>query len=242
MGAIDPTDPERKRRLPVSGFDKFYKSLVPEAELREFTTDSGARMLYANGKWEQLKVDKAPSIQDLREAKRGVYGQQDETGRLVPTEFIEGSGVYIGGLYNGTDAGNEKYSEEIGNLIDARRGLKKLTEINDRTGEFFSPSAQGEAEVEIMNLSAMLRTDIIGVGTVSNYEQELIKKVIRNPTDFFNLESKDRAILLALAQRVDRRIKSVSAAKGLTVIMKDDTGGNKYQALREQYLREKGIL
>jgi hypothetical protein len=242
MGAIDPTDPERKRRLPVSGFDKFYKSLVPESEIREFTTDSGTRMLYANGKWEQLKSADPVTMQDIRKGSIGIYGEQDAFGKLVPTEFTEGSGVYIGGMFKGTDAANDKYSEEIGNLIDARRGLKKLTEINDRTGEFFSPSAQGEAEVEVMNLSAMLRTDIIGVGTVSNYEQELIKKVIRNPTDFFNLESKDRAILLALAQRVDRRIKSVSASKGLTVIMKDDTGGNKYQALREQYLREKGIL
>ena len=199
-------------------------------------------MLYANGKWEQLKSADPLTMQDIRKGQIGIYGQQDASGRLVPTEFTEGSGVYIGGMFKGTDSANDKYSEEIGNLIDARRGLKKLTEINDRTGEFFSPSAQGEAEVEVMNLSAMLRTDIIGVGTVSNYEQELIKKVIRNPTDFFNLESKDRAILLALAQRVDRRIKSVSASKGLTVVMKDDTGGNKYQALREQYLREKGIL
>jgi hypothetical protein len=242
MGAIDPTDPERKRRLPVTGFDKFYQSLVPEAEIREFTTDSGTRIAYMNGKWEQLKTSDPVTMQDLRKASVGIYGQQDSSGRLIPTEFTEGSGVYIGGMFKGTDSANDKYSEEIGNLIDARRGLKKLTEINDRTGEFFSPSAQGEAEVEIMNLSAMLRTDIIGVGTVSNYEQELIKKVIRNPTDFFNLESKDRAILLALAQRVDRRIKSVSASKGLTVVIKDDIGSNKYQALREQYLREKGIL
>ena len=242
MGAIDPTDPERKRRLPVSGFDKFYKSLVPESEIREFTTDSGVRMLYANGKWEQIKGAEGMTLQDIRKGQIGVYGQQDASGRLVPTEFSEGSGVYIGGLFKGTDAANDKYSEEISNLIDARRGVRKLTEINDRVGEFFSPSAQGEAEVEVMNLSAMLRTDIIGVGTVSNYEQELIKNVIRNPTNFFNLESKDRAILLALAQRVDRRIKSHSAARGLTVIIKDDTGSNKYQALREQYLREKGIL
>lgn len=242
MGAIDPTDPERKRRLPVAGFDKFYQSLVPESEIREFTTDSGMRVVHMNGKWEQVKGSEPMSLQDIRKASEGIYGQQDSNGRLIPTEFTEGSGVYIGGIFKGSNAANDKYSEEIANLIDARRGIKKLAEINDRTGEFFSPSAQGEAEVEVMNLSAMLRTDIIGVGTVSNYEQELIKKVIRNPTDFFSLESKDRAILLALAQRVDRRIKSVSAAKGLTVIMKDTNDGNKYQALREQYLREKGIL
>jgi hypothetical protein len=242
MGAIDPTDPERKRRLPVSGFDKFYKTLVPEAELREFTTDSGARMLYANGKWEQLKVDKALTMQDIRGSRIGIYGQQDQSGRLVPTEFVEGSGVLIGGMFNGTDAANDKYSEEMTNLIDARRGVKELQRINDLVGEAVMPVEQGRALVETMNLSAMLRTDIVGVGTVSNYEQELIKNVVRDPTSFFSLESKDRAILIALAQRVDRRIKSHSSSRGLTVIMKDDTGTNKYQALREQYLKEKGIF
>jgi hypothetical protein len=242
MGAIDPTDPERKRRLPVAGFDKFYKSLVPESEIREFTTDSGIRMMYANGKWEQIKGSEQMSLQDIRKSKVGVYGQQDASGRFVPTEFVEGSGVYIGGLYSGSDAGNEKYSEEIANLIDARRGVKVLQQINDQMGESLSPTAQGKALVEEMNLAAMLRTDIVGVGTVSNYEQELIKKVTERSTNFFSLESKDRAVLIALAQRVDRRIKNISAAKGLTVVIKDDTGGNKYQALREQYLKEKGLL
>jgi len=244
MGAIDPTDPERKRRLPVTGFDKFYKSLVPEAEIREYTTPSGIRMMYANGKWDQVKFDTAKPMTpaEIRKANVGVFGQQTEDGRLIPTEFVPDSGVYVGGLFKGSDAAVDKFQEELPRLIDARRGVKRLAAINDRVGEFFSPEAQGEAEVEVMNLSAMLRTDIIGVGTVSNYEQELIKKVIRNPTDFFNLESKDRAILLALGQRVDRRIKNLSAAHGLTTIIKDDKGSNKYEALRMQYLKEKGIL
>jgi hypothetical protein len=241
MGAIDPTDPERKRRLPVSGFDKFYRSLVPEAEIREYTTPSGVRMMYANGKWEQIKGADPMSIKDIREANLGLFGTQTENG-LVPSEYVDGSGVFIGGLYKGSNAQLEKFEDEMIKLIDARRSVKKLSEINDRVGEVFSPEAQGEAEVEVTNLAAMLRTDIIGVGTVSNYEQELIRKVIRNPTDFFNLESKDRAILIALGQRVDRRMKAISSSKGLTIQIKDAKDGNKYQALREQFLREKGIL
>lgn len=243
MGAIDPTDPERKRRLPVAGFDKFYKSLVPEAEIREFTTDSGVRMIYASGKWEQVKAsDKPMTPAEMRKANIGVFGKQTADGRLAPSEFIPDSGVYIGGLFNGSDAAVDKYQEEMPKLIDARRGVKVLREINDQMGESLSPTAQGRALVEEMNLSAMLRTDIVGVGTVSNYEQQLIKKVTENATNFFSLESKDRAILIALAERVDRRIKNLSAAHGLTVEIRDDRSGNKYQALREQYLREKGIL
>lgn len=241
MGAIDPTDPERKRRLPVSGFDKFYRSLVPEAEIREYTTPSGVRMMYANGKWEQIKAAEPMSIKDIREANLGLFGTQTEKG-LMPSEYIDGSGVFIGGVYKGSNAQLEKYEDEITKLIDARRSVKELQKINDQMGESLSPSAAGRAAVEKMNLAAMLRTDIVGVGTVSNYEQGLIDKVIKDPTDFFSLESKDRAILIALAQRVDRRMKAISSSKGLTIQIKDGTDGNKYQALREQYLREKGIL
>lgn len=242
MGAIDPTDPERKRRLPVAGFDKFYKSLVPEAEIREFTTDSGIRMMYANGKWEQIKGAEPMTLQDVRKQSIGIYGQQNAQGGFSPTEFVEGSGVYIGGIFKGTDSANDKYSDEMTQLIDARRSVKELQRINDLVGESLMPVEQGRALVEQMNLSAMLRTDIVGVGTVSNYEQQLIAKVIKDPTAFFSFESKDRAILVALAQRVDRRIKAISASKGLTVKIRDDSGSNKYQALREQYLKEKGLL
>ena len=242
MGAIDPTDPERKRRLPVAGFDKFYKSLVPEAEIREFTTPSGVRMLYANGKWEQMKSAEPMTLQDIRKSRVGIYGQQNAQGGFTPTEFVPDSGVYIGGIFTGGDAANDKYSDEMTQLIDARRSVKELQRINDLVGESLMPVEQGRALVEQMNLSAMLRTDIVGVGTVSNYEQQLIAKVIKDPTAFFSFESKDRAILVALAQRVDRRIKAISASKGLTVKIRDDSGTNKYQALREQYLKEKGLL
>lgn len=242
MGAIDPTDPERKRRLPVVGFEKFYESLVPESEIREFTTDSGMRVVRMNGKWEQIKTEKPMTPAEMRKANVGVFGKQTADGRLVPSEFIPDSGVFVGGLFNGSDAAVDKYQEEMPKLIDAKRGIKELRRINDLVGESLMPTERGKALVEEMNLSAMLRTDIVGVGTVSNYEQKLIKDVTENAVNFFSLEAKDRAILIALAERVDRRIKNLSAAHGLTVVMKDDTGGNKYQALREQYLKEKGIL
>jgi hypothetical protein len=241
MGAIDPTDPERKRRMPVVGFDKFYESLVPESEIREFTTDSGMRVVRMNGKWEQIKSEKPMTNKELREQNFGVFGKQTSQG-LVPSEIIPDSGVFVGGLFNGSDASVTKYQEEIPKLIDARRGVRELQRINDLVGEAVMPVERGKALVEEMNLAAMLRTDIVGVGTVSNYEQKLIKDVTERSVNFFSLEAQDRAVLIALAQRVDRRIKNLSAVHGLTTIIKDDTGGNKYQALREQYLREKGIL
>lgn len=88
FGAIDPTDPTGKRRIPVQGFDSFFKKAVPESEIQEYTTPSGIRLMYMNGKWEQMKMPEQRSIQDVRKELVGVYGQQTRDGRLVPTEFI----------------------------------------------------------------------------------------------------------------------------------------------------------
>ena len=242
FGAIDPTDPTGKRRIPVQGFESFFAKAVPESEIKEFTTESGQKLIHLNGKWEMVKSAEPRSLADIRKDMVGVYGKQTADGRLVPTEFIPNSGIEIGGLYRGTDASEAQFNDEMTQLSDARRSIRKLQEINDSVGEFADLTKAGIAEVEVMNLKSALRKDIIGVGTVSNFEQSLIDKVIRNPTDFFSMESKDRAILLALAQRIDRRIQNIGAAKGLTVRIRDVDSGNRYEALRQQYLKAKGLL
>lgn len=240
FGAIDPTDPTGKRRIPVQGFEQFFQKAVPESEIQEYTTPSGIRLVRMNGKWEQMKMPEQRSIQDVRKEMIGVYGQQTKDGRLVPTEFLPKSGVYIGGLYRGGDAEEGAFRKEMTQLIDARRGVKVLQAINDRVGEFADFKASGRAKVEVMNLKAALRQDIIGVGTVSNFEQQLIDEVIKDPTSFFSMETRDRAILLALAERVDRRIENLSAAGGLTVqIRESNQESGKYEELRMKYLKQK---
>jgi hypothetical protein len=240
FGAVDPTDPNGKRKVPVQGFEQFFQKAVPESEIQEYETESGIRLVRMNGKWEQMKMPEARTLQDIRKESVGVYGQQTRDGRLVPTEFLPNSGIMIGGLFKGTDAAESKFSDEMTQLVDARRSIRRLQEINDKTGEFASFKLSGEAAVEVMNLKAALRTDIIGVGTVSNFEQALIDKVIKDPTEFFSMESRDRAILLALANRIDRRIRNYGAAKGLTVQIRDtDSESGRYEALRQKYLKEK---
>ena len=241
FGAIDPTDPTGKKRISVQGFDSFFQKAVPESEIKEFTTENGTKLIHINGKWEMMKTAEPRSMADMRKDMIGIYGQQTKDGRLVPTELIPNSGIEIGGVFRGSDASEAQYNDEITQLSDARRSIKKLQEINDSVGEFADLTKAGIAEVEVMNLKSALRKDIIGVGTVSNFEQSLIDKVIRNPTDFFSMESKDRAILLALAQRIDRRIQNISAAKGLTVRIRDVNSANRYEALRQQYLKAKGL-
>lgn len=235
---IGVTDPATGKKVLPAGFNAWFSKAVPESEARVVNVD-GIQLLWDGQKFTQIQAAKAPTMKEIRENMIGVYGRQDESGRLVPSEFIPESGVYLGGLFTGTDAADTKFREDMGNLIDARGSVKRLQAINDKFGESLNLSDAGVAEVDVMNLKAALRRDIVGVGQVSNYEQTLIDRVIANPTDFLQLEPKARAILLALAERIDRKIANNAAQYGLTAEIRGTEGGSRYQSLRQKYLAEK---
>lgn len=235
---IGVTDPVTGKKVLPAGFNAWFSKAVPESEARVVDVD-GVQLLWDGQKFTQIQAAKAPTMKEIRENLIGVYGTQDESGRLVATEFIPDSGVYLGGIFTGSDAADTKFREDMGNLIDARGSVRRLQEINDKFGESLNLRDAGIAEVDVMNLKAALRRDIVGVGQVSNYEQTLIDRVIKNPTDFLSLEPKDRAILLALAERIDRKIANNAAQFGLRAEIRGTEGGSRYQSLRQKYLAEK---
>lgn len=235
---IGVTDPVTGKKVLPAGFNAWFSKAVPESEARVVDVD-GIQLLWDGQKFTQIQAAKAPTMKEIRENLIGVYGTQDESGRLVATEFIPDSGVYLGGIFTGSDAADTKFREDMGNLIDARGSVRRLQEINDKFGESLSLRDAGIAEVDVMNLKAALRRDIVGVGQVSNYEQTLIDRVIKNPTEFLDLEPKTRAILLALAERIDRKIANNAAQYGLRAEIRGTEGGSRYQSLRQKYLAEK---
>lgn len=235
---IGMTDPKTGQKVLPSGFDSWYKGMVPESDARVVDVD-GVKLLWNGKGFEQVKAATPPSTKEIREGMIGVYGNQTADGRLVPEEFIPDSGVFFSGILRGNDTADKEFKDEQSKLIESRSSVKRLQEINDKAGEAFSPSLRGEADVHVMVLSSALRRDIVGVGSVSDYENKLIKKVIDSPATFFSLESKDRAILLALAERIDRKIISNGAKYGLKVEIKDNGGRSRYASLREKFLAEK---
>lgn len=235
---IGMTDPKTGQKVLPSGFDSWYKGMVPESDARVVDVD-GIKLLWTGKGFEQVKAATPPTTKEIREGMIGVYGNQTADGRLVPEEFIPDSGVYFSGILRGNDTADKEFKDEQSKLIESRSSVKRLQEINDKAGEAFSPSLRGEADVHVMVLSSALRRDIVGVGSVSDYENKLIKKVIDSPATFFSLESKDRAILLALAERIDRKIISNGAKYGLKVEIKDNGGRSRYASLREKFLAEK---
>lgn len=226
-----------------AGFENIFRQLNPEANLQIKETPYGA-MMWDGKEWKQLQMPKSnsQSIKEMRDASRGLVGSFDAQGNIRPTEIIPNSGVYIGGIFTGTDARYDKYLDEVTDLIEARNAATELEKINNTFGSSIFPTLKGRADVLVSRLKAGLRTDIVGVGTVSNYEQALIEQVIAKPQDFWRLKSADRMRLIEVLKAVEYGIKSKSTAFGLTVHIKDTSKNSQTEQELRQRLIQSGKL
>jgi len=205
--------------VPAS-FEESFKAIYPEANFKTMETPYGVFMHDGKG-WNQIKVDqpKVMSNKEIGEEKAVTFGKPTADGNLDFSELVPNSGIYLRGVYAGTPTEANKFRTEMLETANARIAVNRLIEINDMVGESMPWNAKlwGEAKALLPQIKAGLRTDIIGVGTVSNYEQQLIEEVVADPTKFWSLESSDRAKLAEIMRRVNNRLTDKPAVFGLEV-------------------------
>jgi hypothetical protein len=220
--------------IPAS-FEESFKSIYPEASFKTMETPYGAFM-YDGKEWKQIQVQqpKVMSNKEIGEEKAVTFGTPTAGGNLDFAELVPRSGIYVRGIYAGspTDAG--KFRTEMLETANARLAVNRLIEINDMVGESMPWNAKlwGEAKALLPQIKAGLRTDIIGVGTVSNYEQQLIEDVVADPTKFWSLESSDRAKLAEIMRRVNNRLTDKPAMFGLEVRVAGQSNAEVERSLR----------
>jgi hypothetical protein len=201
-------------------FDGVFEQLVPEAQMKLMDTPVGP--MYYDGKaWQQVKMGerKVMTPKERRDAMRGQFGVYDEnTDTYQPTELLSGTGIKLGGLFTGTDAAYDKFVEEFRGANEALAAIKRLKEINNTFGSSLFPTLVGEAKVLVSRLNAALRYDIVGGGTISNYEQQLIADVVPRPQDLIRLKAADRARLDAIEASMRKVMRAKSEGFGLRYI------------------------
>lgn len=197
-------------------FDQIMKFFAPSEPVIKYVQGVGNMLQQPDGKWEVIK---GQGIQDVRKERTGVYGSiNQETGEMSEVEMgIKGSGIMVSGIFTGSDAANDRFQEDMTAFSDARRGLKRMIEVNDKGAEMWSPSLAGEMKTEVANVIAAIRKDVVGGGQVSDYENKLLKDIVADPTRIFSLESSDRAALQALLERTERKILAYGNGRGLNV-------------------------
>jgi hypothetical protein len=208
--------------IPAS-FEESFKAIYPEANFKTMETPYGAFM-HDGKEWKQIqmKEPKVMSRKEMAEEKAVSFGKLQSDSSIDINEFgelVPNSGIYVRGIFSGSPTDASKFRTQMLEGSNAKKAVGRLIEINNMVGESMPYNAKlwGEAKALLPQIKAGLRIDIIGVGTVSNYEQQLIEEVVADPTKFWSLESSDRAKLQVIMDKISNKLIQEPANHGLEV-------------------------
>jgi hypothetical protein len=207
--------------VPV-GFTDMYRKMYPEASVRSTTIKVNGQdipiMIDSKGNATQLKQAEAPNVVEAAKAKAVTFAN---------TEIADG--VRLNGIFSGTVDGAQAFRKDYSHMANVRTAIARLVEINESGYETLSPSMRQEADQLQSEIIAALRVPIIGPGQVAVPEQEILHRIVKNPTGMFSLEASDRAALKGLMSRVDRELVNWPKSMGLEV----NIAGNRSQTIRQ---------
>lgn len=207
-----------------SGFEGMYQALHPESQFKVFQTEIGP-MYWDGSSIKPAPKQEAMSTDKIRESRRGMFGRQTEKG-WMPEEVGVGTGVFLAGLFNRSDADLTKFDEMAVNNasgLQALKGIKEILKIPLHAIPFDKDRqrAYGKVQVYIAALKAAIRTDIVGVGTVSNFEQTMIKLAVPDPSELWRLDNADYGRIEELEKRLKSQLVNTGSMKGVSVLFKD---------------------
>jgi hypothetical protein len=208
-----------------AGFDDMWRKDHPESTLQIKETPYGAFYTDGKGEWKQMASTGGKQLQPHEvAANRAVqFGNLQPDGTYAPTEFIAGSGIKLGGIGTfGTPSEASKFRMEYTRKIKALRYADELRQMNEVMFRSMMPSQWGKANAKVAALVAQMRQELIGVGSVSDFEQKLLKDLVANPTDFFRLQSTVRSTYEELIDKLSRSLVEDPQTYGLEVQMPKD--------------------
>lgn len=223
-----------------AGFETMFQSQFPEATLKMQETPYGV-MFHDGQSWKPLKTggEKA-GPEDIAKSASVMFGQPMPDGTFKPTEFIKGSGIKLGGIGSfGTPEAAAKFRENYPKLLKAKKLANELKALNEETFRSLDPSKWGRAAAKVAELIAQMRITLIGVGSVSDFEQQILRDLVQDPTAFFSLQSTTRAKYQAMIENIDDSLMTMPQSFGLTVEFEKDKA-NALLAARQAYQEAKG--
>ena len=205
-----------------AGFDDMWRKQYPESTLQIKETPYGVFFSDKTGEWKQMATTKGNQMEpkDVAANKAVQFGNLQPDGTYEPTEFVKGSGIKLGGIGTfGTATEATKFRVEYLKKIKALRYADELREMNETLFRSMMPSMWGKSTTKVASLVAAMRQELIGVGSVSDFEQKLLKDLVANPTDFWRLQSTVRATYEELIEKLSRSLVEDPQSLGLDVQM-----------------------
>lgn len=219
-----------------SSFEAMFKQSYPEASLSFQETPYGV-MMHDGKEWKPLSSGKTLQNHEIASNKAVTFGSLKPDGSFIGEELVPNSGIRVSGIGAfGSPSDATKFRQEFPKLIKAKKAILKLQEINAKFGKSLMLTERGRASILTKELITQLRTDIVGVGTVSNFEQEILAGIIQNPSEFFHWSDTTAAKYEQLLEQINESIKTTPTQYGLSVETKQEEV-DKLNAAR-QYFRQ----
>ena len=105
---------------------------------------------------------------------------------------------------------------QVSNATNARRELGRLLEIAEMDGKSLSPELVAEAGTRANMLTGLLKEDVVGPGTISDKDRELLQEVARDPTKFTNLDKATKSRLRTAMDVVQKNLAERVRMAGLS--------------------------
>ena len=208
-----------------SGFEGMWQQMHPEGQLR--TMQVGGNTYFFDGK--DWKIAPRPDFEQQRDMLNRQMVQTDANGRQLPMQLGD-SGLAVHGTITAKDADSVKNK-----LSDNASAIEKLDELNkmiDVNGKSFDFKERGKAMEYVENLKAVVRNSLFPSGRVAEWEQEILKNIVPDPTGVLTLDSTTREKLKILRQFIIEDTKKT--AKNNNLKFYDNSGSNSTEAQLSQ--------
>ena len=224
---------EAVARLPES-FQPEGKRVIDAVESGRLTQREGMGLINQIQAQAMAEQKAAPSLKDILEIQgktldmdiktKEFQQKQDAISFKPERNYLDLGEVRFGisGKYaNETEVAKIK-SEVLPNYSNMNAITDQLIKMGeDIEGDFFvSPSDKVLAEALASSLQGLIRVDILGPGTVNNDERVILKGIIENPVEYFNVKRNRRDkinSLKGLRKKAFNKLKTRFNGLGLDV-------------------------
>lgn len=176
-----------------------------QSQLQQRAAQSGSKLAIqqaqlANG---QIEEEKQKNIAAAASAK--AKAMDAKTDQYVP-QLRE---------YAQSPEAAKKINQRLVDSNKAYSGLNSLIAISQMSGKSFSPEIRAKAQTEALMLQGSLKEDIVGAGTVSDSDREMLQAVVADPTVLLSMDRTNLARLNQLKTIVKRNTNDTLKAYGM---------------------------
>ena len=208
-----------------SSFNQIWAQQHPESTFKTITAPNGMAF-YSDGKGEWKPMPHQTLTPTEQEAMLKTKGRE-----LNNTELFPNTGIRASGMITGDKV--DEVKKDLSSAANALQQIKELKQLmTNNTGKSFSPEQRAKAQKYVAFLQSAVRPMLFPSGRVAEWEQNILNRLVANPTDILSLDSSSKASLDLLEKQVQDNLTTTATNHGVSISY--STAQNRISSLASQ--------